>query len=142
MQKDRKMKVVTISGSVREGNNTDKALSVVEGFLKDKGVKVFRIDAKDLNLSFPGLPASEDVELIQAKVKEADGIIMATPEYHGSYSSVLKMIIENLNFPSVLAGKPVSVAGVHEGFDAEGNIKDEKLKARIESLGQALIDFA
>ena len=109
------MKVVTISGSVREGNNTVKALKVVEEYLVAQGVEVERIDPIDLNLSLPGLEETADSEKIKALVESADGIVMATPEYHGSYSSVMKLIIDNLGFPSKLAGKPVTLLGVAAG---------------------------
>lgn len=109
------MKIVSISGSVREDNNTDKALSVVEKYLINKGAELVRLDAKELNLSLPGLLASDDAQKIQDLVSKADGIVMATPEYHGSYSSVMKLIIDNLGFPSALAGKPVSLLGVAAG---------------------------
>jgi len=109
------MKVVTISGSVREGNNTNKALNVVELYLKSKNIEVVRIDALKFDLSLPGSEDKEDSLKIQELVSSADAIVMATPEYHGSYSSVIKMIIENLGFPSVLSGKPVSLLGVAAG---------------------------
>ncbi len=109
------MKIVTISGSVREGNNTDKVLGVVESYLKKQGVEVVRIDAKGLQLSMPGAAETEDSAKIKEWVESADGVVMATPEYHGSYSSVIKMIIENLGFPSVLSAKPVSLLGVAAG---------------------------
>ena len=170
------MKVVTISGSVREGNNTDKALSVVESFLVSKGVQLIRIDPKELNLPMPGTGETDDSQKIKQWVQDADGIVMATPEYHGSYSSVLKLVIENLGFPSTLSGKAVSllgvasgqlgavkslehlrsvtahlgmialpksvsIAGVHAVFNESGEVEDEALQARLESLGQQLIDF-
>ena len=40
---------------------------------------------------------------------------MATPEYHGSLAAMMKLIIENLGFPSVLAGKPVALRGAAAG---------------------------
>ena len=40
---------------------------------------------------------------------------MGTPEYHGSYSAVLKAILENLEYPSVIQGKPVGLVGVAAG---------------------------
>jgi FMN reductase len=42
-------------------------------------------------------------------------VVLATPEYHGSCSSVIKLVIENLGFPSALAGKPVALVGVAAG---------------------------
>jgi FMN reductase len=52
---------------------------------------------------------------MRSAVKAATGVILATPEYHGSFSSVLKLAIENLGFPSVLAGKPIALLGVAAG---------------------------
>lgn len=109
------MKIVTISGSVREENNSNKALLVAEKYLQSKGVEINRIDAAKYKLNLPGLPVSEDAGKIQQLVLEADGVLIATPEYHGSYSSTLKLIIDNLGFPSSLAGKPVSLLGVAAG---------------------------
>ena len=43
------------------------------------------------------------------------GIVLATPEYHGGFSSVIKLVIENLGFPSVLSGKPIALLGVAAG---------------------------
>ena len=42
-------------------------------------------------------------------------MVFSTPEYHGTHSSAAKLIIENLGFPSVLAGKPVALVGVAAG---------------------------
>ena len=42
-------------------------------------------------------------------------MLLATPEYHGSYSSVIKRVIENLGFPSMLSGKPLALLGVAAG---------------------------
>jgi len=41
--------------------------------------------------------------------------VFSTPEYHVGYSSVIKLVIENLGFPSVLSGKPISLIGVAAG---------------------------
>jgi len=55
------------------------------------------------------------VKALQAKVTAATGVILSTPEYHGSYSSVIKQLIEHLGFPSMLSGKPVALLGVAAG---------------------------
>jgi FMN reductase len=60
--------------------------------------------------------------------------VLATPEYHGSFSSVTKLVIENLGFPSVLAGKPVALLGVAAG--AIGAIKSlEQLRSVCAHVG-------
>lgn len=41
--------------------------------------------------------------------------VLAPSEYPGSYSSVVKLFIENLGFPSLMSGKPVALLGVGAG---------------------------
>ena len=63
------------------------------------------------------LPGSIDVSLrgMKEEVQNASGIVIATPEYHGGFSAMTKLVIENLGFPSVLQGKPVALLGVAAG---------------------------
>ena len=111
------MKIATILGSVREGNNTAKALFIVEDELKKlKGMELIKIIPAELNLSLPGLSnESEDQTVLNEAIKDADGIVLTTPEYHGSYSSVIKLIIDNLVYPSLLKAKPIALLGVAAG---------------------------
>ena len=111
------IQIVAISGSVRPGNFTSKALAlVIDEFRKNQEVGLRVIDPSTLELPFPGTGNESTVtRSLKETVKESTGVIMATPEYHGSYSSVIKLVIENLGFPSVLAGKPVGLLGVAAG---------------------------
>ncbi len=108
--------LVAVAGSVRPGNYTSKALSlVVDEVRKNPQVGVGVIDLANVHLPFPGQAPTEDSKRIQKQVAEATGVILATPEYHGSFSSAMKLLIENLGFPSVLSGKPVALLGVAAG---------------------------
>ena len=109
--------IVAIQGTVRPGNFTAKALGLVADELRKHGdVGVELVDPSTLNLPFPGMDGGgQGVKLLQEKVSAATGVILSTPEYHGSFSSVLKLVIENLGFPSILAGKPVALLGVAAG---------------------------
>lgn len=110
------LNIVAIQGSARPDNYTAKTLGVIEEAAQCiPGADLQIIDPTDLDLPLPGEPSTADVEYIKAKVEEADGIILATPEYHGSYSSVMKLVIDNLGFPSVLKDKPVTLLGVAAG---------------------------
>jgi len=111
------IQIVAVQGTVRPGNFTAKALELVANELqKHDGVGVDLIDPSTLNLPFPGMDGGEQgVKLLQEKVTAATGVILSTPEYHGSFSSALKLVIENLGFPSILAGKPVALLGVAAG---------------------------
>jgi chromate reductase len=110
------VRLLAVAGSIREGNFTSKALTLVLDELKlHRNVSVDRIDLRTTQLSPPGMPFSEDAKRLQQTVLQATGLILATPEYHGSYSSVIKLFIENLGFPSTLARKPVALLGVAAG---------------------------
>lgn len=117
MQNKIKFRIAVIIGSVSEDSNTRKAVQVaIDELHKREEISVDIIDPRELDLPFPGIKSSsKDAEKIQEIVDEAMGVILATPEYHGSYSSVLKLLIENLGYPSKLAGKPIAILGVASG---------------------------
>jgi len=111
------IKIVTLLGSVRPGNYTAKALALVHDELQqDSDVELIAFDPAKLKLSMPGIntPDSDSKQLTEA-VKNATGVILATPEYHGTFSSVMKLFIENIGFPSALNTKPVALLGVAAG---------------------------
>jgi len=108
--------LVALQGSVRPGNYTARALALVADEVeKYPGVSLEIVDPTEMHLPLPGQGASEDAKRMQETVAAATGIILATPEYHGSYSSVMKLLIDNLGFPSALSGKPVALLGVAGG---------------------------
>jgi len=130
------IRIVVINGSVRPGNYTSMASAlVVDELKKHPEVSVELIDPAALHLPLPGTnPKAEGTKILQKKVVEAAGVVLATPEYHGSFSSVMKLVIENLGFPSVLAGKPVALLGVAAG--SIGAIKSlEHLRGVVSHIG-------
>ncbi len=104
-------------GTARPGNFTSKALAlVIDEIEKQEDIGVDLIDPATMNLPLPGSsPDSADTKSIQEIVSKSTGVVFSTPEYHGTYSSAAKLIIENLGFPSVLASKPVALVGVAAG---------------------------
>ncbi len=127
---------VIINGSVRPGNYTHMAASLVlDEFHKHPNISAELIDPSSLNLPFPGIDSNaEGRKVLQQKVSAATGVVLATPEYHGSFSSVMKLVIENLGFPSGLAGKPVALLGVAAG--SIGAIKSlEHLRGVVSHIG-------
>ncbi len=107
--------IVSISGTSRPDNYTSRALGVVNDHLRDSGADVVEFDARNLELNFPGHPASDDAHRLREAVKSADAVVLATPEYHGTFCAMTKLIIENLGFPSALESKTVSLLGVAAG---------------------------
>ena len=111
------IRIVAAIGSVRPGNFTAKAMSLVlDEIGKQENISTQVIDPAKLEMALPGTKKDSPVmESLQQTVSEATGVILATPEYHGSYSSIIKLVIEQLGFPSVLSGKPVALLGVAAG---------------------------
>ncbi|MCA8950753.1 MAG: NAD(P)H-dependent oxidoreductase [Planctomycetes bacterium] len=133
--------VAVVTGSVRPDNFTRKAaLLTVDELQRQDNVEVELIEPADLELTFPGVQTANSVAAanrLRESVARASGVVLATPEYHGSVSSVLKCVIENLGFPSVLAGKPVALLGVAAG--AIGAIKALEQLRRICSHVGAIV---
>jgi chromate reductase len=136
----RPIRIVVINGSVRPDNYTSMASTlVVDELRKHPKVSVEVVEPAGLNLPFPGAdPNSQATKQLQRIVSAATGVILATPEYHGSFSSVMKLVIENLGFPSVLAGKPVALLGVAAG--SIGAIKSlEHLRGVVSHIGGVVL---
>lgn len=132
----RPIRIAILKGSVRPGNYTSMAADlVVDELWKHPKVTVDLVDPAVLDLPFPGQGRkSVDTQKLQEIVKGATGVILVTPEYHGSFSSVMKLVIENLGFPSALEGKPVALLGVAAG--TIGAIKSlEHLRGVVSHVG-------
>lgn len=111
------MNIFTIDGSARRDSYTGKALALAQAELRQlKDVTVTAVDVANLKLAIPGsMMDASDKGRLQELIAAADGILLATPEYHGSFSSLMKVTIENLGYPSALKGKPVALLGVAAG---------------------------
>ena len=132
------IRIVVIKGSVRPGNFTSKAAALVVDELQKTRIETLVVDPATLDLPAPGLPDNDDSQRLKELVASSTGVILATPEYHGSVSSVLKGVIENLGFPSVLAGKPVGLLGVAAG--QIGAIKTlEQLRSICSHIGAIVL---
>ncbi len=107
--------IVAISGTSRPDNYTARALAVVIDELRSRKHQVQLVNARELTLGFPGHEQTPDAAKLIESVEAAAAIVLASPEYHGSFAAMTKLIIENLGFPSVLRGKPVALLGVAAG---------------------------
>lgn len=138
------IRIAAICGSVRPGNYTNMAMNMaIDELRKSPGVEVTAVDLVALDLPLPGLDASnpEATQSFQTTIEEATGVLLASPEYHGGISSPMKLAIDNLGFPSKLAGKPVAILGVAAG--AIGAIKStEQLRAICAHVGAIPLPLA
>jgi chromate reductase, NAD(P)H dehydrogenase (quinone) len=115
------VRVAVLLGSARPQANTAKAMSLMIESLEGCGdVSVRVVDPRLMELPVPGPVAhAAAVEAVshalQTELRATDGVIMITPEYDGTISAVMKLLLEYLGYPSALAGKPVLIVGVAGG---------------------------
>lgn len=108
--------IALINGSVQKLNYTGYVLGVVKDELKKTNFSLIEVNVKDLNLPFTGEDIeNDDAPKLRELLKSADAYIVGSPEYNGSFSSKLKLMIENSGFPSMMKGKPISLVGVASG---------------------------
>jgi FMN reductase len=134
------MKIATILGSLNKNGSCAHALNIVNDELhKSENIELVTVIPNDYTLPFPGqVLSNSDEKKLQVVLSDVGGIILSTPEYHGSISSIVKLIIENLGFPSVLSGKPVSLLGVAGG--SIGAIKSlEQLRSICSHVGAIVL---
>ena len=112
------VKIVGIGGSLRAGSYSQLALTVAAGRVQALGAEVEIFDLRALDLPFcdgeNDYRDYPDVEKLRNAVRQADGLILATPEYHGSVSGVLKNALDLMSFEH-LDGKVASAISVLGG---------------------------
>ncbi|MEE2960450.1 MAG: NAD(P)H-dependent oxidoreductase [Myxococcota bacterium] len=113
------MRLVVVSGTNREGSYTlrmAQSLVVKYAELVDD---VRLLDLRDLPqaLLSPGAYATkpESFKSFIDAVLGADGLVVVTPEYNGSFPGVLKLFIDMLPFPESFENRPVCFVGLAAG---------------------------
>lgn len=113
-------RLVGISGSLRKGSlNTALLRSAADLAPEETSLSIASIDDIPLyngDLDVDGGP--EAVQELKRRISEADGLVLATPEYNYGIPGVLKNAIDwasRPGFQSVLAGKPVAIIGAAPG---------------------------
>lgn len=112
------VKIVAIGGSLRPNSYSYQALQLAVNRLQALGAQVEILDLRTMRLPFcdgsDEYPDFPDVEKLRRVVKEADGLLVVTPEYHGSVSGVLKNALDLMSFEH-LAGKVTGMISILGG---------------------------
>jgi FMN reductase len=89
--------IVGLGGTTRPGSTSERALGVVLQHAESLGCDVRLFGAGDLPLEpyDPGRPErSPQATALVAALRRADGVVIATPSYHGGVSGLVKNAID------------------------------------------------
>lgn len=89
--------VVGIGGSLRAGSQSERALRVALAGAAEAGAKTTVLSGADLVLPFydPAVPdRSDTARRLVGELREADGVILVSPGYHGTVSGLLKNALD------------------------------------------------
>jgi len=130
------VRVAGLCGSLREGSYTRLALQIALRGAEELGAETRLIDLRTYRLPFcDGGEVSandDDVFRLRREVRLAQGIILGTPIYHGSYSGVLKNALDLMGFRE-FEGKLVGLVGVSGGRTGAVNALDS-----LRAIGRVL----
>jgi|SRR5215469_9073918 len=127
------MKLVAILGSVTPPG---RLLSAVKWTVEDAraanaGLEPQLINLGEQKVAFadgrPPEQYNDDTAAIVRSVNDADGVILATPVYRGSFTGALKNLLDHLPIES-LAGKPIGIIAMgathHHFLGADWHLRD------------------
>jgi NAD(P)H-dependent FMN reductase len=124
------IRVVGISGSLRDTSYTTLALRIALEGAAESAADTKLLSLRDYDLGFAGEDGDSDTAgLLRLKneVRQAQGILLGTPEYHGSFSGVLKNALDLMGFEE-FEGKMIGLVGVSAGrlgaFDALNSLRN------------------
>ena len=109
-------KIALINSSVQKRNYTAFTLNIVKEELVKHDLPIIEIKLQNFSLPFPGEQIeNDDSNRLRELLSSADAYIIGSPEYNGSFTAKLKLMIENSGFPSALKGKPIGLVGLAGG---------------------------
>ena len=115
-QNNKNLKILGISGSLRKGSFNTALLRAAQE-LASEGMEITIFDLKGIPLYNGDVEAAGDpapAAALKSAIRNADGVLFATPEYNHGMSGVLKNAIDwasrDRNEGS-LQGKPVAMMG-------------------------------
>jgi FMN reductase len=121
--------ILGLGGTIRSGSSTEKALLCALARAEALGAETRLLGGEFLGSLpiFDPRPsdATEAQLALAAAVREADGLIVASPGYHGSISGVIKNALDTLELTGrdahpYLTGKPVGTIITAAGSQAGG----------------------
>jgi azobenzene reductase len=93
--------ITIVAGSNRKNATSTQLCRHLQQVLESKGCTVTLINLYELPLPFyspDNVPIDANLNVLVEALHKADGIVLATPDYHGSVSGVLKNALDFVGF--------------------------------------------
>ena len=138
------MKILGIAGSLREGSYNRSLLRAVRELLPES-VELVEFDIRSLPFYDGDVEAAGDPEPVVAlkdAIRDADALLIATPEYNRGVPGVLKNAVDWASRPplgSPLAGKPVALMGASTGRGGTA-LAQQQLREALEFPRATVLD--
>jgi FMN reductase len=120
------IRILALGGTTRPGSTSERALRISGAAAENAGAEVEYLLGESLVLPIydPSVPErSPEAAALVAAVKRADGLILASPGYHGGMSGMIKNAIDYIedlreHDRAYLDGLPVGLIAVAAGWQA------------------------
>jgi len=121
--------IVGIGGTTRAGSTSERVLALALAAAEAKGARTELFGGEHLArlpLFNPDVPAGgPELQALNAAVRAADGLIIASPGYHGSVSGLVKNALDSLEMlrddpRPYFDGRAVGVIVTVDGWQAAG----------------------
>ena len=165
------LKILGVASSMRESSYSTRVLKLTLEKAEKQGAEIKLLDLRELQLPMYNPEqnrSSPELDTVTEYVKWADAFVLASPDYHGSMSGIMKNFLDF--FWSDFAGKTFGyICASHEkgltvmdqmrtavrqcygwsmpygisvnsdhDFDKQGNLTNENIISRIESVARDL----
>jgi len=133
---DSRVRIVGLAGSLRTTSATRMAVRCALLGAQEDGARTQLMDLGAYDLPFQGREregtAARAVERFLADLRAADGVILGSPEIHGSISGVLKNALD-LTDRELFEGKMLGLIGV-----AGGRMGASETLSHLRTIGRSL----
>ena len=120
-----KIKILAISGAVREKSKTAKLSKISRKYFDQPNVEYILFDLQKNPLPIFDQTEknlkSENVQLLLRHARKADGYVLISPEYHGSMSGAIKNALDWMDYLDDIDYFNRKVVGIMGGGGSLGN---------------------
>lgn len=107
--------VLVVSGSARPGGLTRTVMLLADALARQRALPTRFVCARELGLPLMGLQEDGPAAARwREAVRDCSGLLVGSPEYHGSYGAAFKNLVDHLDFEHI-EGKPVGLVAVGGG---------------------------